>query len=330
MILYKEFYFKEEEIEGKPSIVLGYKPKDVKKQELLLKVSPQRGNNLYCFKVGQYDVIHYDPKYELTSYYTGNPILYPFPNRLRNCQYEYKGKKYWQMKNGIPIFLHSLVYDESWDSVIPVIEEDRVSLETFLKVDEGHPIYQGFPFKHTLRVTYILKKDGFSINYEVKNEDSKELPFGISYHTFYNKLSGDDNSMICVPAKYMMELTEDLLPTGKLLNVEGQPFDLREPVAVSQLDLDNCFTGMEENKRVFVDYKTIGLKVYMDSTQEFTHMQVFTPKGCPFFCVEKQTCSTDAPNMDAKGYRKEAHLLFISSKDTYSGSVDFSYEFYNK
>ena len=76
--------------------------------------------------------------------------------------------------------------------------------------------------------------------------------------------------------------------------------------------------------------RTIGLKVFMDSTEDFTHMQVFTPKGKPFFCVEKQTCSTDVFNLDAKVLKDESHLIVVPSHTNFKGSVDFSYEFYNK
>jgi aldose 1-epimerase len=124
----------------------------------------------------------------------------------------------------------------------------------------------------------------------------------------------------------MMELTDDLLPTGALFDVEGKVFDLRKPVAVGTQDLDNCFTGMIEGERVFVEYPDLGLKVFMDSTDEFTHIQVFTPKGKPFFCVEKQTCSTDAPNLHARGFQKEAHLLQVPSGTVQEGQVDFVYE----
>ena len=81
-----------------------------------------------------------------------------------------------------------------------------------------------------------------------------------------------------------------------------------------------------ENERVYVEYPKLGLKVYMDSTDEFTHMQVFTPKGKPFFCVEKQTCSTDAPNLHARGFAEEAHLLTVKPGEVQEGQVDFIYE----
>lgn len=309
-------------------IELGYAASENKK-DLLIKVSPENGNNMFCFKIGEYEIVHNDPEYELKSYYTGNPILYPLPNRVRNCLYEFNGEKYWQMKKGIPIFLHSLVYDESWNYHEPVIEEDRVSLETFIDIDLKHPVYEGFPFTHTIIVKYILTSEKLIFSYTVKNRDTKELPFGISYHTFFNKLSGEKDTLFSIPAKYMMELTDDLLPTGKLLETNGQSFDLNKPVPVSSVDLDNCFTGMSKNEKVLIYYSSIGLKIFIDSTDDFTHMQVYTPKGKPFFCVEKQTCSTDAHNLHAKGYKLEAHLIIVPANEEYSGDVEFSYR-YNK
>lgn len=320
------FYYTEEEIEQSKAYVLGYNSESPDEKNITIKVSPERGNNLYGFTVGDFEVVHYDPQFALTSYYTGNPILYPFPNRLRNCMYEYKGEHIWQMKHGIPIFLHSLVFDESWSCLKPIFEPDGVSLDTYIHIDENHPVYVGFPFKHTLHVIFKVTKKGFTIDYRVENEGNSDLPFGISYHTFFNKLDGDDGSFICVPTEYMMELSKDLLPTGKLLGVEGKEFDLRSPVAVGNLDLDNCFTGMIPDKRVFVDYPKSGLRIYIDSTDDFTHMQVFTPKGKPFFCVEKQTCSTDAPNLDAAGFANESHLLFVKPEQQYTGKVEFLYE----
>lgn len=321
------FYYDTEIIEGERSYLLGYKKEKEEDHNVLVKVSPALGNNLYCFRVDEYEIVHYDSYFSLKSYYTGNPILYPFPNRLENCFYEYNGKQHWQQKNGIPVFLHSLVYDESWECEEPVITKDYARLKTWINVTKKHPIYEGFPWIHTISIIFEVNKKGFSIKYEVENKDQEDLPFGISYHTFFKKLCGNQNSFIRVPANHMMEMTKDLLPTGKLLNVEGNDFDLREPVAPCKLDLDNCFTNMIENERVYVDYPKLGLRVYMDATEDFTHMQVFTPQDKPFFCVEKQTCSTDAINLHNKGFEKESNLLNVKPNEKSIGVVDFVYEF---
>lgn len=320
------FYYKTENVESKKGFCLGYSKERKDEHDILIKVAPELGDNLYCFRIDSFEVVHHDSFFSIKSYYTGNPILYPFPNRLRNCRYSFDGKGYWQQKNGIPVFLHSLVYDEAWSFDEPHVTEDSVVLKTWIHVDRDHPIYEGYPFEHTIGIDFIVTRKGFDIQYQVENNDDKRLPFGISFHTFFKKLCGDDGSFIRVPAKHMMELDDALLPTGKLLNVEGKAYDLRTPKASSQLDLDNCFTSMIDGERVYIDYPALGLRVYMDATKEFTHMQVYTPKNRPFFCVERQTCSTDAVNLDAKGLKKESHLLTVDSCKKMSGKVMFSFE----
>ncbi len=320
------YFYRYETICGRRSIALGYVGEN--DQNILIKVSPELGNNLYCFKIGEHEIVRYDNRFGLTSYYTGNPILYPFPNRVENCRYGFEGKRFWQIKNGIPIYMHSLVYDENWGYRPPVVDDDGVTLETYIDVDETHPIFQGYPFRHTITVFYRVTKNGFQIRHKVENKDDKRLPFGISYHTFFNKLSGDDQTMISVPAQHMMELTDALLPTGKLLDVDGQDFDLRTPVPVGTLDLDNCFTSMNPSDPVVIDYRTIRLKIRMKSTDDYTHVQIFTPRGRPFICAEKQTCSSDAANLAERGFHDEAHLLTVSPGGVHQGWVDFDYELY--
>lgn len=324
------FYCNKENVNGQNAVVLGYKANGGGLKDLIVKVSPENGNNLFCFQIGGNDIIYYNENKKLNTYFSGNPVLYPFPNRLRNCRFEYGGKKYWQTKNGVPVFLHSLVFDEKWEYKEPEAGKDSINLETYLDIDENHPVYPGFPFKHILTVVYTLTCDKLIISYKVKNLDDKELPFGISFHTYFNKLSGDDGSFLCIPAKYMMEVTDDLLPTGKLIDAGGKSFDLSSPVSLGKLDLDDCFTGLNKSKQVFIDYRSLGLKILIGSTQDFTHTQVYTPQGQPFFCVETQTCSTDAPNLHAKGFINEAHLTVVKPQEEVSGAMDLGYACYEK
>lgn len=324
------FYYKKENVNGQNAVALGYNAEGGRFKDLLVKVSPENGNNLFCFQIGGKEIIYYNENKKLNTYFSGNPVLYPFPNRLRNCRWEFNGKKYWQTKNGIPVFLHSLVFDEKWDYREPVAGEDSVSLETYLNIDENHPVYPGFPFKHRLTVVYTLTCNKLMISYRVKNLDDRELPFGISFHTYFNKLSGDEGSFLSIPAKYMMEVTDDLLPTGKLLETAHTSYDLNSPVALGKLDLDDCFTGIDKAKEILIDYRTLGLKISIHSTDDFTHTQVYTPKGQPFFCVETQTCSTDAPNLHAQGFLDEAHLTVVKPQEEAWGSVDFGLEYCGK
>jgi aldose 1-epimerase len=55
-------------------------------------------------------------------------------------------------------------------------------------------------------------------------------------------------------------------------------------------------------------------------------MVVYTPAGQPFFCMESQTCSTDAHNLHARGLEEEAHILVTPPGGAASGRIFFRIE----
>ena len=118
-------------------VTLSYDGGDASKN-VTAKIAPHEGNNLFCFNVGGHDIIECLPDVPLADYQTGTPILFPFPNRIEDCLWQWEGKTHIQKKGGIPIQLHSLVYDEPWEYKPPYADESGAYLTTFIKVDENH------------------------------------------------------------------------------------------------------------------------------------------------------------------------------------------------
>lgn len=286
----------------------------------LIKIAPGLGNNMFKYQYNDLELIYYDPKLPLNHFLNGNPIIYPLPNRVNNCHYEFKDKKYWQEKNSKPIFLHSLVYDEKWDYQKPKIFNDYIQLETHLDIDREHPVYQGFPFEHELKVIYKLFKDKLRLKYEVINKDSKELPYGICFHTYFNYLNKRKNTYIKAPAESYMELDEDQIPTGQLLSVEGTDYDFNEDKSLKDINIDGAITDLRDKPKIKFGEK---LEIEFDYSKEFSHIQFYTPLNELFFCLEIQTCSADAHNLDAAGFKKAAHLLTVKPNEKSSGWLDY-------
>lgn len=286
----------------------------------IIKVAVDKGNNMFKYKFNDYDLIYYNPDLQLDHFLNGNPIIYPLPNRVNNCHYEFNGKKYWQQKNSKPIFLHSLVYDEKWSYEKPYIADDHIRLKTYLNIDENHPVYEGFPFKHEIIIFYRLYFNKLRIEYTIKNHDKKELPYGICFHTYFNYLNGRDDTYLKVPADYYMELDEDLIPTGRLLDTRDSEFDFNEYRSLKKVNLDGALTNLNESPQILFEDK---LKVDFDYSKEFTHLQLYTPLNNPFFCLEMQTCSADAHNLAACGKNEAAHLLTVKPLDKSTGWLDY-------
>jgi aldose 1-epimerase len=281
----------------------------------------------------------------LADHVTGTPVLFPFPNRIEDAMWTWKGKTYLQKKNGIPIQLHSLVYDEPWEYIEPEFGIDEIFFSTYLNINKDHPIYKGYPFEFRLILTYKLTKQSLSVTYKVENRDNKEMPFGFALHPYFSKLSGENGTLISVPALYRYEIRSDvdkvflnkykgdfqlvpnILPSGRLKCVYTGGKNLIYPVTVGSVDLDDVYTGFLPRKNSYIDYTTLKLRLNLLCTSDFTHTVVYTPKNKPYFCIEPQTCSTDAINLYAKGI-DFPHIIILPQSYSYTGTVNFLPEYY--
>ena len=160
------------------------------------------------------------------------------------------------------------------------------------------------------------------ISYTVDNKDDKELPFGFGVHPFFQKNSTP--LTVCVYAKAVMEMSEENYPTEKLKLVEGTSFDLRKAVAVEDLNLDHVYINLNDHPQAVIKYPE--LKISLDASDDFSHLVIYTPQGQNFFCLENQTCSTDAHNLYARGFQKESGLLILSPKMQQSGEIRYKFE----
>jgi len=137
------------------------------------------------------------------------------------------------------------------------------------------------------------------------------------------KLSGEEGTSVSLPADRFMETTPDLLPTGRLVDVAGGPCDLRTPVPVGRLDLDHVFTDLHPGWPSRIRYDSFDLEVELAAGPAFTHLVFYSPRGEPFFCIENQTCSTDAHNLHARGFEREAGLKVVPPGSAFEDRVAY-------
>jgi len=336
----KGFYFKEDRTEKFSFVELGFIGEE---HSHSIKVAVEKGNNLFSYVIDGNETIFYDPSLPLDSFVAGTPLLFPFPNRIEDSMWSWKGKTYLHKKNGVPIQLHSMIYDEnSFEYETPVEREDSITLKTFIAVDESHPIYKGYPFTFRLIFNFILTKKGLDIEYILENLSGEEMPYGLGYHPYFTKLSGDKGTKITVPCRYHYEIRTDadkeflnkipggfamvnnILPSGNLIGAKGTGFDLFPPKSLCALDLDAVYTNLDKNPTATIDYTDIGLKLSINGSEEFKHYVVYTPPGKEFFCIEPQTCSTDAINLYARGV-EHVGLLTCKPNEKAKGTVSINY-----
>jgi len=115
-----------------------------------------------------------------------------------------------------------------------VIDRTPSSITFSCVVPDGQ---DGFPGNLTIEIKYALTEDNsFDIQYKATTD--KATPVNLSNHAFFN-LKGTEGGTILdhvlqIDSDAITEIDNVLIPTGKLMPVEGTPFDFREPHLIGE------------------------------------------------------------------------------------------------
>lgn len=291
------------------------------KRRLEARIAVEAGSNLYSLKVGGIELLVQPEEWGATpSLRFGFPVLFPTPNRVRDSQFIFEGLTYRFPANERTHFIHGLVHKLSWNAGATSADEKSAWLETDLEWTSNQAEFKLFPIEHRLSLRFTLDRRGVKMRFTVENRDPRRLPFGFAFHPWFKVLGNRSDTYLHVPAQKHME-AEGLLPTGRLEDLAGTPYDLREPVSLARLQLDDVYWGLAPERIPSYEARKEGIEVRLGGSPEFTHMVVYTPVGKPYFCMENQTCSTDAHNLYAKGFQKESHLLIARPGEKVSGWI---------
>ena len=251
-----------------------------------------------------------------------------FANRIAKAQFTLNGKKYELDKNDGPNCLHGGF--DAWNKIVwdsKIVKGKNVAGIQFSRLSPDGE--QGFPGNVEIKVTYLLdKNNNLTCSYTAKTD--KATPINFTNHSYFN-LAGKGNvcdHVMQMNSAYYLEVSPKLIPTGKLLDVAGTPFDFNTPKTLGQ-DIDQIKPGYDhcyvteiynEDTKTSVPLDDSDLVEFCKVTEPTTghEMQVFTNLvGCQLytgnfiqdkigragkkynihdgFCLETQ-CFPDTPN----------------------------------
>jgi len=90
------------------------------------------------------------------------------------------------------------------------------------------------------------------------------------------------------------------------------------------IDLDDVYWKLNSKQKAIIEYRTLGRKMELVASDDFSYMVVFTPRDRPCFCLENQTCSTDAHNLYAAGLKEISGLILLPPGDVHEGWIRFT------
>jgi aldose 1-epimerase len=264
------------------------------------EIAPAFGCNCFSFGAEQpilEPVAFAEFRQRPTSY--GIPILFPFPNRIRDGRFTFQGRTF---ELNPP--RHGFVRDKAWQVLDHGASDERGAWLTagFDARDHAAQILAQFPFPFRLEVTYRLKDATLEMETIARNDDTAEMPAGFGIHPYFRKPA---HGTLTVPAGKRWELA-DSLPTGRLLDVAGA-YDLRAQAELNGLLLDDIYTNVtaeaDGQTRCYLMDADAGRETVVEfDAARFPHVVVYTPPAPrQAICVEPNTCPTDAFNLQARG-----------------------------
>lgn len=288
---------------------------------------------------------------ELTTgspFHSGQPILFPFPNRVRNGEFTFEGravhmegllKKGWDRGAGQAI--HGLVADKAWTVEKAEGEADGAVVRAFLQLDAFADIAEQYPYPCRLTVTYRLREGVLEMHIEVANTGDHTLPMGFGIHPWFpvslqpgkkmpeafGEITSEqrERAQVHVPAAGLWEL-EKLMPTGTILSLDDLPeYDLRAFRPLDGLALDHVFTRVQHradgwSEGGLRDPET-GVEMFLAASEPFREWVLYAPTTRHVIALEPYTCVTDAVNLEPKGI--DAGLIALPAGQTWNGEIHF-------
>jgi aldose 1-epimerase len=300
---------------------------------LRAEIAPEFGSNLFRLSYGDLELLHYDLELLRRRRWTGTPVLWPLPNRVSGKCYEFGGRSVdlsgVRRPEGNWPLIHGLVDNQGWHHSPPSASGDH--LRTWIDISPGAAPFQWFPFPSRLTLEYTLHAGGIRLDYTVDNLGDERLPFAFALHPYFALLDGS-HSEICVPAESVMEADDELLPSGRLIPVADAGCDLRSPISAVDRSLDHVFTDLRPGEPCLIRHPLTGVELQLTGSEDFTHVVVYTVKAAAegFVCVENQTGSADAINLQARAsasgdgeLERAAHLMTVGPGQRHSGHVEY-------
>jgi aldose 1-epimerase len=301
----------------------------------LAEIWPAHGFNCLRWKVNGHDLLYAAPDWAANPVPTrsGVPILFPFPNRVRDGRFVHAGRDYVLPLNDSAgkNAIHGFSPRNPWRVFGYAADGDSAWLHGDFQLSADAPDAQHlWPGDGQLSVFYRLSPERLRLELRVLNTGDAAFPFGLGFHPYF-RLPGDDpdvsNWVLHAPARSVWPLVESL-PTGERQRV---PDDLNwnRPRRIGTANLDTVYTDLGAIReepgglllRATVSHPDRSGALEVWTTGDFRESVLFIPVHRRAICIEPYTCTTDAANLEANG--ADAGWRVLEPGRGWTGVVEF-------
>ena len=240
--------------------------------------------------------------------------LSPFACRLSNGKFEFENTKYkidkfYLGKNA----MHGMVYDAIYNIAETQATEDFAMVELMYEYKRED---KGYPFAFNIKLVWKLEANNkLSITSIIENKTNINIPYCEGWHPYFKLDAPVDNCTLQFDANEMLELDENLIPTGNFVLNER----FTSPTLLKNINLDNCFllSNIEQPKCVL---KGKQLQLTITPDKAYPYLQIFTPDHRENIAVENLSAAPDA-------FNNKIGLLMLEPSKQYHFTTSYQIEF---
>lgn len=231
-------------------------------------------------------------------------VLIPFPGRIPQGRYAFAGETFQLELNDKegPNAIHGFVRTQPWRCSLNTMNEVAYRVD----VDEATYGSKGYPFSLAIQIRYRLDENSLSCTFEIENAGRRAAPVGAGFHPYFTVgTTLIDEAVLRLPCAGLVEFSDRLLPTGKILSVEGTEWDYRAARPIGGRRFNHCYVQLERDTDgiavASLSHAASGrtIEVFMD--RSFSSVVVYsgeaiTSQARRALAIEPMTCATDAFN----------------------------------
>ncbi len=258
---------------------------------LCLRLAPEVGGSVAAFfsEEGAGEPMHWLRPASAQALAARDPLgmasfpLVPWCNRLRDGRALAQGRQIALPPNhNSPHTLHGLGWRLPWQVQAQSTQHVRLGLQVPAA---------GWPWAFSAWQDYWLDDDGLRCDMGLRNEDGAcPMPFGLGHHPYFPHFPG---TRLATGVQQMWASDAELLPT-QLVQPDFLP-QLREGLLLSEVDLDNNFTGWSRHCRISWPGRRQALVLSAEPPMDY--FILYCPQGADHFCAEPVSNCTDWLNL---------------------------------
>ncbi len=253
----------------------------------------------------------------------GTPILFPFPNRIKNGKFKFGDTTYVLPQNNGPTAIHGFAIDAPWDVIDRGVDGTGAFVVGRYHLASHSPSQRAnWPTDAILQVRYSLAGRKLTMTTTVSNPTDKDLPYGFGIHPYFHlpfPPGGDPaKTRVVIPASSFWVL-DQFVPTGETRVVDAR-LDFRDGPPRKGLKLDDVLTNLKF-RGDFCTCRLVDLEkdteFRLSFDKAFREVVIYTPPGADdVIAIEPYTQTTDAINLQARGVDAGLRVLKHGGSET--------------